>query len=132
MNKKQKSFWWALLLVLLIATGIFVKWLSPYGESYLPRWVEKGNVIIEAVEAYKIQHASYPEVLPVDPKCQDIPGCRKVDYFRRLDENGEEYFRLTIFIHLREAVIYDSRKNLSEIDSWGTYKNLGDWMWTKD
>ena len=132
MNKRQKVSSLAVLFILLIVAGFFIKQLDPYGEDYLPQWVEKGNVIIEAVEEHKVQHLSYPKILPVDPKCKDIPGCRKVNYIRNIDKKGKEYFRLTISIHMREAVIYDSRKNLSKSDSWGTYKILNNWMWTKD
>ena len=132
MNKKQKSFGLLLLLSLLITVGLFVKRLGPYGENCFPQWIEKGNVIVEAIGDYKSQHQSYPKVLPIDPKCQDIPGCREVEYVRNVDKKGKEYFRLTIAIHIREAVMYDSRKNLSESNSWGTYKILDDWVWTKD
>ena len=131
MNKVSK-FFLLLIFTFIVALVILMKYLAPYGEAYMPVWIEKGNILVKAVKNYKNEHRIYPVKLPLDPNCEDIPGCRKVSYVSDIDRDGKEYFRITISIHLREALIYDSRKNLSQSDSWGSYKIQNDWMWTKD
>ncbi len=109
-----------------------VKSIAPYGEKYLPVWIEKGTAVVHTIEAFKKTHGVYPNTLPVIPDLKTIPGCRNISYIKKIDPNKTEYYVLRLFIHHREVVMYDSRKTLSEADSWGEYEIQNDWMWTKD
>ncbi len=113
-----------LLVLVIVALALFFKRLGPYGEGYLPQWAARGNILVEAVEAYKQDQGHYPESLPVAPDLGGIPGCKNITYIKHQDKGGSEYFIINMFIHLREAVIYDSRKNLNEESSFWQLQNF--------
>jgi len=119
-------------VILIVASMALIKLLSPYGEKYLPQWVAMGDSFVSSIEEFKEERGYYPKDLPFSFNLNDIPGCRDVIYKRHKEEDGSVYFTIHMVIHLREAVLYDSRKNLNASSSWGTYATLGDWMWTKD
>lgn len=123
----------ACVLILIVSIGfMFFWWLGAYGDGYLPQWVKQGNTLVEAVEAYKKKHGAYPEVLPITVDKKEIPGCKSVLYDKFQADDGSEYYVIRMLIHLREVVMYDSRKNLDESKSWGVHQIMNDWMWTKD
>jgi len=131
-NRLSACFWFTVLALLLVGGIMYFKWTAPYGPGYLPQWVEKGKAVVDAIEAYKKEHGTYPEGLPTEIDIREIPGCKSVTYSKRLAKDGKEFYVIKMFIHINELVMYDSRGNLEQITGWGPCEILDGWMWTKD
>jgi hypothetical protein len=122
----------ACFLILAIAGIITLfMWLAPYGPEYLQEWSVQGNKIVEMIESSKESNGIYPDQLPMQPDKSMIPGCHQVTYVKQADEKGEEYYRLYLYIHKRECVIYDSRGKFNNT-TWGTQQQHDGWLWTID
>lgn len=117
-------------VVTALALGLFF-FTSPYSEDWLPVWVEKGNLIVYALEKYRTTHGLYPLEFPANFYPEDFPGLQKIQYVATVDEEGQQFFKLIIYIHLREAVIYDSRQDPRLFENWGFRKVLGGWLYTR-
>ena len=81
---------------------------------------------------YRQKNRALPDRLPVEPNVADIPGCKRITYRKYELPGGEAYYRLTMKIHFREAVIYDSRHHYDSDDNWGTFKQMDGWAYTRD
>lgn len=117
------------LFLLAIPIGFFL-WAAPYGKKYLPVWIEKGKPLVAAVEAFRKENGYLPDELPVEPKIEEIPGCREIVYRKNRDDPNK--YRIYIYIHLRECVIYDSEQKYTEGDNWGGFKVKDGWAYTCD
>lgn len=130
--KKKALIISGVALVVVIGGGYaLLRHMGPYGPQYLPQWELAGAELVKAVESHREKNGELPQQLPVQPDLSKIPGCKSVNYFVK-EEGGKPYYRIEMRIHLREIVMYDSRMNLSEADSWGEYEIRNGWMWTKD
>lgn len=130
--KRITKIYSLLILVIIVLILCFFRWVGPYGEEYLPEWIEKGVYLVDAIESFRAENNRLPDRLPVEPELKSIPGCRNIMY-RKFSREGEgEYYRIYMYIHLRECVIYDSRNKYDSGDNWGTFKVLNGWVYTCD
>jgi len=123
-----------ILVAGIIAAGILglLDFVFPYTEDWLPVWTEQGNLLVSAIEKYRTTKGVYPVELHPEMIPKNIPGYRTIRYFTTLDKNGHEFFKITIRIHFREALIYDSRQDPAKYENWGTQKLHAGWVYTRD